>query len=111
LRLLTGETAMSINGPTAYSAPAVIQMPIIGTGANTVAVQATGNATITGTFDVSLDGENWQAIAGTPVGGGDPTSSFTGDGYWTFPVSAQRLFRIDITEITGTETITVVAGP
>lgn len=100
-----------LNGPTSYSAPTDITLNLLGSGATTVAIQATGGATITGTFQVSLDGENYAAIGGTPLAGGNPTSDFTGNGYWTFPVAGQRFFRVDISAITGTESITVVAGP
>lgn len=100
-----------LNGPTGYSAPAAIQLNLLGSGVSSLTVQATGGATITGTFQVSNDGTNWAAITGTPLAGGSATSSIAGDGFWIFTVAGYRSFRVNITAITGTETITVVGGP
>lgn len=97
-------------GPTTVGTAQDIVVSLVGSGATTLTLQATGGGSYTGAFQVSNDGQTWAAQSGTPQAGGSPVSSASGDGFWIFTVTGFGFFRLHVSAVVTPEAFTIVTG-
>lgn len=76
-------------------------------GRSRIGVQVTGITTATITFEATIDGSNWVALAMSPAGGGAAATTVTADGLVSGTVAGFAQFRARISAYTsGTITAT-----
>ena len=90
---------------TVLNATTNLTVPSLGSFSG-VAIFISGFGTGTVTFEGSVDGTNYFAVGAAPVGGGDPTTTATGNGQWQASIAGFANFRVRVS-ITGTGTATV----
>jgi hypothetical protein len=73
--------------------------------------QVTGTWTGTLTFEGTVDGTNYAAMAATPVVGGSSVSTTTANGAWRSNIAGLQAIRLRGTaSMTGTAVVTVIAS-
>ncbi len=78
----------------------------------TLAVQVSGTFSATVSFEGSVDGTNWAAVAGTNASSGQTATSTTAPGIFVFNIPGFKKFRARITAYTsGSVTAVALAVP
>ena len=82
-------------------------------GQSTIGFNVAGTSgTLTLTFEATIDNLNWFTINGTPLGGGSPVSSVTGNGQWLADTGGFYAVRARISAFTsGSMTVSLVVSP
>lgn len=75
-------------------------------------IQVTGIGSLTLTFEGSTDGSNFDPVLATPIAGGAPVSSTTGNGHWVnISTAGLFIFRVRVSAyVSGNATVSVIAS-
>lgn len=66
-----------------------VSLPILYMGRQTIQVSGTWSATLL--FEATINGSNWVAVYGSPIGGGPLVASTTANGVWEFSLAVKQI--------------------